>query len=450
MTIRERIWHYLFGEGTVVESKNRGLYLIVQFRDDIKRLVRGEDVQEFTDRDNGHRIPGAITPSENNWFGVENAFHRSIIEALRLGIVPYGAVRDFTFGRDNEMLTIQKWLDGESTGPLIIRSGYGSGKSHLLDYTRAIGFDSGFAVAMVELDPKETPPYRPKLIYRRLLQSFRYKDNAGRERGFRDFVFDLVNSGKDSDHLDYLHWIVSLLEQGYDDRDIWDWIEGQPGYYCFPTLYDHGTAANIYCHILSEIAWATENRLGLKGLLLILDEAENINQASEYQQTKGWHFIRGLMMLAANDERLKKETVQCNFDNIQIGRYFGEKTNLIYSGHRTDLRYCLNSDITFKVAFAFTNKDMEAWLNDWKVLNTSIELEQLPDIALATVFKHICISYESAYKYHIPEEVYNKAFEAIKKRTRNRANLTRSFVKGSVETLDILRFNPGLSPDNIR
>ena len=134
MTIRERIWHYLFGEGTVVESRNRGLYLIVQFRDDIKRLVRGEDVQEFTDRDNGHRIPGAITPSENKWFGVENAFHRSIIEALRLGIVPYGAVRDFTFGRDNEMLTIQKWLDGESTGPLIIRSGYGSGKSHLLDY----------------------------------------------------------------------------------------------------------------------------------------------------------------------------------------------------------------------------------------------------------------------------------------------------------------------------
>jgi hypothetical protein len=161
-----------------------------------------------------------------------------------------------------------------------------------------------------------------------LLQSFKYKDSEGKERGFRDFLIDLVNSGKDFDHLDYLHWVVSLLMQCYDDTSIWNWIEGQPGYYYFPSLYDHGTAANIYCHILSEMAWALEFRLGLKGLLLILDEAENVNQATEYQQTKGWHFIRGLMMLAANDERLKNEKVECHYNDIQIGRYSVNKLTL--------------------------------------------------------------------------------------------------------------------------
>jgi hypothetical protein len=102
------------------------------------------------------------------------------------------------------------------------------------------------------------------------------------------------------------------------------------------------------------------------------------------------------------------------------------------------------------VAFAFTNKDVEAWLNGWKVQNTSIDLEQLPEVALETVFRHICSSYDLAYRYHIPEENFTKVLEIVKVRTRNRANLTRSFVKGSVEVLDILRFNPGINPDNIQ
>ena len=317
-----------------------------------------------------------------------------------------------------------------------------------MDYARTAGLEHGFAVAMVELDPKETPPYRPKLIYRRLIQSLRYRDSTGSERGFRDFARNLVDLGQDLRRLEYLYWVVSMLEQGQDDTYIWNWIEGQPGYYYFPTLYDEGTAANIFCHILSEVAWAAQYRLGLQGLIVLLDEAENINEANQYQQVKGWYFIRGLMMLAANDDRLMNENVICNYDSLQVGRYFGERSSLVYSGRRKDIHYCL-PDTNLKVAFAFTNKDVESWLNDWKIRNVSIELEHLPETALETVFRHICRSYELAFMYTIPEDIVVRSLGVVKRRTVNRDNLTRSFVKGSVEILDILRLNTGLDPEQI-
>jgi len=43
-----------------------------------------------------------------------------------------GAVNNFTFGRDKEINIIKNWLKPDSNGALIIRSGYGSGKSQFI------------------------------------------------------------------------------------------------------------------------------------------------------------------------------------------------------------------------------------------------------------------------------------------------------------------------------
>ena len=82
----KRIWHYLYGEGILVETRHRGLQLIAQFRDGVKRLVRGEDVQKFpSDGGNGHGNSLDETIEVHN-FGPENYKSRAIIEALRLGV----------------------------------------------------------------------------------------------------------------------------------------------------------------------------------------------------------------------------------------------------------------------------------------------------------------------------------------------------------------------------
>ncbi len=97
---RERVWHYLYGEGTIVESRHRGLQLIAQFRDGIKRVVRGKTSKILENRNNGHKDQETTITHCGKMVWCKNSYHRSIIEALRLGIVPYGAVRNFTFGRD--------------------------------------------------------------------------------------------------------------------------------------------------------------------------------------------------------------------------------------------------------------------------------------------------------------------------------------------------------------
>lgn len=77
-----------------------------------------------------------------------------IIESLRCGTPPEGHVTEFTVGRGEEVNELKSILLSGSTNALLIKSNYGSGKTHLLRLTREMALSSGYAVSLITLDSK--------------------------------------------------------------------------------------------------------------------------------------------------------------------------------------------------------------------------------------------------------------------------------------------------------
>ena len=437
--LRKKLEHRRFGRGTVEEIRHKGLELSVLFDDGLKRWVRMEDIRFLSSAP----IIETMRPPKPS-LTTETLRCRCMIEAFRLGIVPYGRVEDFTFGRDTEISHIKEWLRSVNTGTLVVEGAYGSGKSHLLEYIYALALNQGYAVAMAELDPNEAPPFKPKAVYRKLIQSFRYKDGDG-VRSFRDFLRSVAKDTKDSfrNH-QYLHNVLSRIGTTQESEWLWNWIEGKESLY-WPVLYDHGTASNVYCHILAGLGWAARLVLKLKGLVIIIDEAESVDPGwyYSYQVSKGFNLIYGLTLLAANDGRLRDEAlVQYS---SSVGSWFGKETDLIYHGH-TKVRYCFRSLSFLKVAFAFTPTYTVDWLRQLQTQMLCLRLEPLSEKALKEVFEHICLLYDSGYGFLESDRNVQKCFEVISDKS---TTITRSFIKGSVELLDIRRFHPNLSLEQI-
>lgn len=370
---------------------------------------------------------------------------RSMLESFRLGIVPHRRVEEFTFGRDVEIAIINRWLSSYDIATLLVRGAYGSGKSHLLEYIYSLAFSQGYAVASASIDPNEAPLSRPKAVYRRLIQSFRYREGNS-SRGLRDFLRTstkrIIENGYQCGS-----WIdIATRKLGTPEEEFfWNWIEGRGYYFPYwaPTLYDHGTAANIYCNILSGLGWMAASVLELKGLVIILDEAENVDQRFyyQYQVEKGSNFIRGLTLVASDESDLLDERILRAEHRPGIGTCFGEKTDLIYHGFN-QIRYCHQLPSFLKVAFAFSTEYAES-----DVLGLSgvpiydILLEELSEESLREIFDHICLLYNSAYDFPKAVSDTSRCFEIV----RGRARIgNRSFIKGSVEIHDLRRFHPSL------
>ena len=75
-----------------------------------------------------------------------------IIESLRLGIPPDGAVRHFTVGREEEIEDLRMRVQTGGAGLLYVKANYGSGKTHLLRLLREYCLEHGYVVSLVGLD----------------------------------------------------------------------------------------------------------------------------------------------------------------------------------------------------------------------------------------------------------------------------------------------------------
>jgi hypothetical protein len=75
-----------------------------------------------------------------------------IIESLRLGIPPDGAIHQFTVGRKEEVEDLRNRVHTGCAGVLYLKANYGSGKTHLLRLLREYALGYGYAVSLVSLD----------------------------------------------------------------------------------------------------------------------------------------------------------------------------------------------------------------------------------------------------------------------------------------------------------
>jgi len=181
MSERE-VHHPKYGRGVVKQTRHKGFELRVDFEDGLTRWVR---LDELTETEITQITKPPVPPSV---FPDERLKSRRMIEAFRLGIVPYDCVEEFTFGRTKETREIMNWLNDPNKGSLIVVGEYGTGKTHLLHYALGKALQDGFAAAWVEMDPNEAPFHKPKRVYNHLIKNFKYRDKqTGQLKGFRFF-----------------------------------------------------------------------------------------------------------------------------------------------------------------------------------------------------------------------------------------------------------------------
>lgn len=434
-----KVYHPKYGYGVVLRGRNKGFEFEVLFESGLKRWVPYNELK-------GAGIRTSSLPQAPPWpvFSDERLKARRMIEAFRLGIVPQDCIEDFTFGRDEEKTELQEWLDSSKENVLLVVGGYGTGKTHFLHYALNRARQAGFAVTWIEMDPNESPFYKPKRVYGHLMRNLEYRfPQRGQVGKFRDLVREAIAKGVLKDHLYFKH----LYLHG-DDENLWNWIEAQetrskPGssnywdYRYLLGLPDDAPAANIYCYLLSALGWAAKEVLGLRGLFMIFDEAETIDMYRYTpQERNGQNFLRALIRTANGDSLLLREPWN---------------TGLDYSRKVPGVPFLYKEPSGLKIIFAFTSLDWNYPRGRWWVDPTVAEIEDLPKIelqsleddALREVFKHVCLLYNRAYGFLENDHVLDGLFQRVK----NHQGLTRLFVKGSVEALDILRFHGKKSLD---
>lgn len=75
------------------------------------------------------------------------------LEQLRYGLPPSGLAQTFTVGRDEEIRRLTQSLDhADANRALLIHANYGAGKSHLLRVLREIALERHFAVSLITAD----------------------------------------------------------------------------------------------------------------------------------------------------------------------------------------------------------------------------------------------------------------------------------------------------------
>lgn len=430
-----KVKHVIFGEGIAVDKRHRGHEYLVLFPHSLQLWLRKSNLtflgtDTFPERQSQGPLKHEPEAEKQNSQIPGEA--RSVIEAFRLGIVPAQSIREWTVGRSREIETVRQWLQDESSGTMVIRGEYGSGKSHLIEYLHASGFDLNYAVSLVGIDPCDAQPGFPKRVYRHLIRNLRFP-YKGHYYTFCELL-TLVGKNFKQNPLQghsYLGKILEKIMKGKDTPQMWEWIEGQETNYSeIGTLYDHTTAANIYCNILSALGMLAVKDLDLKGILLMFDEAETSRTYRySYEWNRAVNFFNALSMVANDEPELEKEEV-VRGDHY----YYGDRTGLIYSGF-IRIPYIFQLPSFLKVAFAFTPDYRLNLSKDYNIYD--IELESLPDYQMEYLFYRFVDLYEGTYQFKIPKGYRRRLFEMVR---NNGYHSTRRFIKAMVESLDFSRF----------
>lgn len=463
------VHHPKYGYGVVKDQMHRGLDLYVAFENGYQRWVRTTELISSSPAQSLDTIPPEAVsaspqprvglppqritiapmrptptrmPPRNQTKTEDSPFYsRCIVEAFRMGVVPDNCVASLTVGRDTEVESLQKWLS-QNKGSALLVGDYGSGKSHLLRYLYRQDLEQHYAVAWVQMEPNETPLYKPKRIYHDVATSLQYRLPGHEESlGFRDLVRSGLKNGALVDHKYFKHLDEeSASTEPYEDM-FWEWIEASENvvrpidwqedpwgkrynrFQHVPPLYDHTTVANIICYLLSGLAWAA-HELGLRGLLVCIDEVESMDvSASRTQIERGRNFLRGLVRVTNDDERLLMSAFHSDLGCSGTG--IGPTIPFLY-----------HKECGLRLVFGFTPTTL---LDEIAELQSAfrIDLESLDRDALATIFSWVRQHYTRAYNLEISDAESAPLFNDLMLAPGN----TRSFAKGCVEILDLLRLS---------
>ncbi len=433
MMKKVRVRHPTLGDGVVLDTRHRGHEYLVSFKNRIMMWVKGRHLIFLEERP---PLPKSVFVPPT--FKVRPIFSpergkREVIEAFRSGIVPTQFIKGWTVGRARELSKIDTWLHDQTSGTLVIKGEYGAGKTHIIENLRAHALELNYATASVGIDPMDAQAGFPKRVYRHLVQNFSvpYKEKI---LNFEQALRLLAKKDALNDH-PILKDVLKCIREKNDTEEMWAWLEGKDSSFRqWGVLYDHSTAANIYCLILSGLSRALEEYLGACGLILLFDETESARiYRYSYEWKRALNLFRALILVSNDEPDLFEERVLKEEDC-----YKGERTGLVYSGHRP-LPYIHQLPTYFKVVFALTPDFSMDLVSEYNIYQ--IELEPIPPEYLEYFFYRFVDLYGKVYGVKLTHQQKRQIFDLIKGYA---FICTRTFIKAMVECLDFKRFYPTL------
>jgi hypothetical protein len=297
-----QVEHPRHGRGTVKRLLDGGRRMLVRFEGSpVPRVIGPRPVEQMA--------PEAPRPAQP----LPTADARQALEALRVGVVPATGLEQLTVGRHEELARVDRML-AQRGGLTVVCGRYGQGKTHMLELAAARALDSNWLVARATFDPVEVPPSHPLRLYAALVRGLAYPDGSG--SGLRPLLERLGDSERHV-HGDRCHrWLgPALLAVHRADPvladEVLEWVSGhhrsdyrtllqrlQRLGYRGPAGYalaDWRTFGQVMAHLLGGIAtWARD--AGYGGLLVLLDEAEYLDQLGSTSRAMAHNVLRYLAM----------------------------------------------------------------------------------------------------------------------------------------------------------
>jgi len=462
--IGRRVLHERMGYGKIIDVRRGGREYQIDFEDPPIRTVLSSSEVSIVDSQGldfsnsfidvsdglesvlvGMDIAG---PTSRPEFEVDPAFlsSRKMIEAFRLGVVPYDEIEEFTFSRENELKQVMKALkdiDRDGGSIRVIQGEYGSGKSHFLEYVKHIALNEGWVVASTEFDQTEIKPQIPKTVYKSLLVSLHAKKG-----GYKNIGKLLLEASNNPEIYEYFnhnnHPFISRLfeilrfSKTYNREILWQWFLGYTinipvvRKYCeenrLPSFLANYSTAPIVCNILGSIAFISR-LMGYKGLVLFFDESESISYLSSNYLKKAENFILGLKLASLGQ---KKSGI--------------ENDELCHPKRGVDLNYVFHEPSYLAIIFAMTPRPLE----QSTVIDEMVEDEwvvPLPKFSrkdFIQMAKRLIEIYYTAYnvKKPITDKQMIAMIDYIFEKKESRFPTIRLMIKSIIEVLDIMRFYP--------
>lgn len=357
---------------------------------------------------------------------------RQSLEALRLGVVPTTGLDAITVARDQELSRIRGLVQA-GRGMLLLSGGYGTGKTHLVEIAEAEALAANLLVARATFDPEEVPPSHPLRLYRALMQGLRYPGGTG--VGLRPLLERLSGSQIHADpggagYHRYLSPVLWAMNQHMDEEvidDLLGFVQAQ-AWQANDTLNralsrqgwrgdsllalpDYRTFGQVMAHLLGGVAvWARD--AGFRGLLVLADEAEYLDQLESTSRDMATNVLKYLAMATL-------PTASLAFDPASVYRG-GQQI------HR-QITPIFAQDQPLSALCAFTPHPairdvLSRIVADPEV---TLALDPVPPWELSRLADRILVLYQQAYPQVNPTDEHRRAITG---------QLTGAFRRGEVET----------------
>jgi|GEM_PF-3135108 len=409
--------------------------------------------------------------------GVEQAdprWLRRVIESIRTGLPPCdGWGRSLTIGFESLSRRSTRFLaqvDQHGSG-LVIRGGYGQGKTFLLNLVADLALEAGFAVAQAEVDASENRLDRPDQIYRSLMASLRVPNMQGmgaEQLATRTMETLGVVQRTERASSSNVQYRRKWLESRIGCRPI-EWLFADPGCLDKHNLMallrgDKSVTANVArsSHVLSgtiqdwpTFSYGTQGDIGsyllaglgrlcrlvqFKGLILLFDEMERWQDLDFRAQARAGNLLGGLIWGATAPRGVR----QCrkNVDNT----FFWERSfwagcdhpsSIKHSGFGGGYPFTTAQPCHLGVAIAMTPRGDDPPEDDWRQFG-ALEYYDLAEFDFVSVREYLrLISPVYRRAYGLQEPVSEHVIQWAYSRWRDRGDKSaRSGVAAVIESLD--------------